>query len=805
LDLLVCGLVFSWACSAEAEAQTPSSGVARREATLAELQAAASIAIDHFGIAHIYAASPRDAFLVQGYNAARDRLWQIDLWRKRGLGLLAKSFGPSYVAQDRAARLLLYRGDIQAEWAAYPAIAREAATAFVAGINAYVREVRAGKQPLPPEFALTSSQPELWLPEDVVRVRSHALVGNVKSEVTRARVACLAGLEADRLRRTIEPAHKVEVPAGLDPCDVPADVLKAYLLATDPVSFHVLAPGSAALKPEEPALRLARASARAVDEGSNNWVVSATRSATGRPILANDPHRQLGVPSLRYLVHLEAPGLSLAGAGEPALPGVALGHNAEVAFGITIFAIDQEDLYVYELAPDSPRKYRYGNGYEPMRVVVERIEVKGQSPQTVRLLFTRHGPVLRVDEQKHRAFALRTAWNEPGAAGYLGSSYLWQAKSWEDFVRASNAWGAPPLNLVYADVHGDVGWSASGRTPVRPNWDGLLPVPGDGRYEWQGFLGRDVLPRLKNPEKGFLATANEMNLPEAFVAQGQRVGFEWTDRSRIERITAVLGADPSIDLADSMAVQCDAHSVQAARLLALLRPLSPRDKKLVRARALLVGWDGDERIESAAAALYETWALKHLRPMTVERATPAPVHELLADATLEAIIRYLEQPGKELGADPRAARDALLLESLARAVAELEQRLGPDPAHWHWGSLHRASFEPAVAELADPALRAQLAVGPLQTPGSASTPHAATYRTSDFTLTAGASVRMVLDVGNWDASRVINTPGQAGDPFGAHYRDLFPRWAACDYVPFAWTRAAVDQGAETIWTLKPKR
>ncbi len=201
---------------------------------VAGLSQPAEIIVDRWGIPHIYAKSARDAFFLQGYNAARDRLWQIDLWRKRGLGRLSASFGPAYVAQDRAARLFLYRGDMAAEWAAYDPGARESVEAFAAGVNAYVAEVRTGKRPLPVEFSLTASQPEAWNPEDVLRIRSHALVSNVASEVARARVVCAGGVAADALRRKLEPAHKLVVPKGLDPCVVPANVLDDYVLATDP-------------------------------------------------------------------------------------------------------------------------------------------------------------------------------------------------------------------------------------------------------------------------------------------------------------------------------------------------------------------------------------------------------------------------------------------------------------------------------------------------------------------------------------------------------------------------------------------
>ena len=251
--------------------------------------------IDHWGIAHIFAANIHDAFFLQGYNAARDRLWQIDLWRKRGLGLLAKSLGPAYVDQDRAARLFLYRGDMDKEWAAYAPDSRQWVTAFVDGVNAYVAQVRSGVRPLPIEFKLTDSQPDTWRPEDVLRIRSHALVSNVASEVARARVVCAGGLNADALRRKVEPlGHKVMVPEGLNPCDVPADVLKDYLLGTKPVDFS--APSKTAQHADLSAQRqLAEALEAQSMEGSNNWVIAPSRTATGRPILANDPHRQLDV------------------------------------------------------------------------------------------------------------------------------------------------------------------------------------------------------------------------------------------------------------------------------------------------------------------------------------------------------------------------------------------------------------------------------------------------------------------------------------------------------------------------------
>ena len=787
---------------ASTRSMAPSTAVQQQALMVPGLLKPGRIVIDHWGIAHIFAADEHDAFFLQGYNAARDRLWQIDLWRKRGLGLLAKSFGAAYVDQDRAARLFLYRGDMAKEWSGYAPGTEDATKAFVAGINAYVAEVRAGRQPLPPEFKLTGTMPDDWQADDVVRIRSHALVSNVTSEVARARVVCAAGVGADRLRRKLEPAHSVVVPQGLDPCDLNDDVLKDYKLATEAVSFAPPS-GTKGADNSHP-LRFADDETIAPEEGSNNWVIAPSHSATGRAILANDPHRQLGVPSLRYVVQLNAPGLSIIGAGEPALPGVSFGHNDWLGWGLTIFNIDQEDLYVYTLKPGDPNSYRYGNGYEAMRIVHETIEVKGEAPRTVELRFTRHGPVLALDAAKNRAFAIRTVWNEPGVSGYLGSSRMWRAKSWDDFKAGRDAWGAPPLNLVYADIRGNIGWAPGGITPVRPNWDGLLPVPGDGRYEWKGFLDGELLPSAYNPKEGWFATANEMNLPPGYPAEKRVVSFEWSDPTRITRIKAVLGAVPKLSLADSMALQTDSHSAESARLTALLAPLSSPDPALSQALALLKQWNHDETVSSAAAAIYEVWVTKHLGQMTVNTVTPPPARPIIDTISLDAVITYLEHPDAALGPAPVAARDALLLASLSEALGELKDRLGPDMATWSWGRLHHATFEPAIAPLADPALRAQMSTGPLELPGSASSPRAATYRVSDFAVTAGASVRMVLDVGRWDNSVIINTPGQSGDPFSAHYRDLFPLWAAGNYVPLLFSRAAVEREAETVLTLTPR-
>jgi penicillin amidase len=799
-SLKVAGLA-SLAIALAAPAMAMSSSVTVQAGGLAGLDKPGEIIVDQWGVAHIYAADVHDAFFLQGYNAARDRLWEIDLWRKRGLGRLSASFGPAYVAQDRAARLLLYRGDMKAEWAAYGPDAKAYAEAFTQGINAYVKRASADPGRLPVEFRLTHSTPEPWNPEDVVRVRSNGLTRNVESEVARSQVACAAGLGADRLRRKIEPPHALSVPSGLNPCDIPADVLTDYKLATEDVTFTPEAPKPvAAAQAKE---HLAELATEAAAEGSNNWVISAGRSATGHAVLANDPHRTLGVPSLRYLVQVSAPGLDFIGAGEPSLPGVTLGHNDKIAFGVTIFPIDQEDLYVYDLNPDNPHQYRYGGKWEDMTVVHQQVEVKGAAPEDVELDYTRHGPVLKIDPVTHRAFALRTIWSEPGTAAYFGAAQYITAGDWTSFKASLAHWGAATLNFVYADTADNIGWVAEGRAPVRPNWDGLMPAPGDGRYEWKGFLSEDQLPQAFNPKQGWFATANEMNLPGGYPNETRKVSFEWSDATRADRIKHVLAATPSMTLADSMALQTDDYSILAMRATKLLAPLRSEDAEVDQALALLRAWDGHEGAASAAATIFEIWVNRHLGPAVVALVTPAAARALVGAGSPDAVISYLEAPDAALGPDPAAARDAVLLGSLKAALADIRGRLGPDMTTWAWGRLHHATFVPAAAALADPATRAQMTLGPIELPGGASSPRAATYRASDFAAISGASVRMVLDTGDWDHSMAINTPGQSGDPASPHYRDLFPLWAGGEYFPLLYSREAVERAARLDMKLEP--
>ncbi|WP_185982883.1 penicillin acylase family protein [Aureimonas mangrovi] len=763
---------------------------------LKELVADVEIAVDRFGVSHIRAQNRDDLFFAQGWNVARDRLWQIDLWRKRGLGLLAADLGPGYLAQDRASRLFLYRGEMAPEWRAYAPDAEEICEAFVAGINAYVESTQCGEAALPREFELMGTRPAKWAASDVVRIRSHALTRNALSEVLRSNVLGRAGEEAERLRRSLEPAVDLseELATGVGP--VPLAVADVFKLGTAGVSFSRERLDARLEDAERWAVvdPIGKVIARAEAEGSNNWAVSGSRTGSGRPILAMDPHRAHAVPSLRYVVHLSMPGFDVIGAGEPAVPGITFGHNGHSAFAITISGADQEDVYVYDTAEGDSASYRYGEGFEAMEVVRESFEVKGHDAVTQELRFTRHGPVLLEDKAAKRAYALRTVWSQPGSAPYMASLSVMRARSVESWREALTGWGTPATNHVYADASGTIGWQVVGKTPIRPNWSGLLPVAGDGRHEWAGHVDPLDLPHVVDPERGFIATANEMNIAAEWLATNPPIGFEWIEASRSRRIHEVLDTQDRHTFEDSRKLQTDVLSLVARRAKAAIAAMALEEGARPAAE-LLADWDGRLEADSAPAALFELWFTRHLKPALFARATH--------DTALQAIMLPGDVDGVMDALDGEEQQVAVLVSrTLAAAWADIAARLGPDPAGWRWGDLHRLTLDHPLAGVA-PEAAGELSVPSMPLGGSGSTPMCAVYRPSDFEITVGASVRMIVDVGAWDESVFINMPGQSGDPASTHYRDLAPVWLEGHHHPLAYSLEAVDAVTASTIVLSP--
>jgi penicillin amidase len=427
--------------------------------------------------------------------------------------------------------------------------------------------------------------------------------------------------------------------------------------------------------------------------------------------------------------------------------------------------------------------------------MTERFEVRGTSPRDLVMKFSRHGPI--VHESDGRAVAIRSVWFEPGSAPYARAFQTMRAKNLDEFRAGVRTWGTPSVNHVCADITGRFGWIPAGVTPVRENWNGLTPARGDGTNEWSGFLDNEKLPRSIDPDVGYVASANEMNLPRGF---SHGVGYEWFDYARIGRIREAIEAQEKFGVTDSCGLQTDLGSHPARKLLALLRPLQG-DSDAGRALDMLRAWDGLLGADSGPCALYQIWWMRNLRATLLERLAPdADIRALLQPGDMSSLIDALEHPDARFGPDPILAREKMLLETLGAAWRETCGLLGDDHARWAWGDLHKMRFDHALGAV-DPQF--QPAAPALPMGGDSTNPMLMMYRPSDFSIIVGASARIVMDVGQWDESRCINAPGQSGDPRSPHYGDLAPIWAKGGYVPLLYSRAAVDAATETLITLRP--
>lgn len=771
---------------------------------------------DKHGVSHIYAQNEQDLFYAQGFAAARDRMWQLDLWRRQGEGKMAEQFGPRYVEQDRAARMFLYRGDLETEFASYHPRGKQILTSFAQGINAYVDWVRANPDQLPEEFRLTGTLPGHWSPETSL-IRLFGLTRNVSTEVKLAQQIATVGLNTTQDLNVFEPPLALQIPAGLDVRQVRGDVLANYQLARDGLDFEAADfPNSPLAMSDRETLaeRLSAVRLASLDPEfdpaevryeSNNWTVSGQRTATGKPILAGDPHRAITMPSLRYMVHLNAPGWNIIGAGEPALPGVSMGHNDRIAFGLTIFAFgDEEDLYVYDTNPANPNQYRYGSGWETMRALDEPIAVRGQAPVQRQIKFTRHGPVIFEDPAARKAYALRAAYLEfPGTAAYLASLRLNQAQNWQEFVAGMQRHYTPSENMVYADVDGNIGWFGGSIAPIRPrpDWSGMLPVPGDGSFEWNGYLDPTVLPKRSNPAEGYIATANEYNLPADYPYKDMSARM-WAEPYRAQRIHEVLSQAQGMTVENSQQLQNDTSSMLARQLREYLRGQQSVDPRISEGLRLLNDWDGKVDVDSRGATVYEFWL-----PQVVDRVTrlyvPANASKQFGKLSTVKVLEKLALPDAAFGARPQEGRQALLFAALGDGMDQLRKRLGPDSREWEWGKLHHIQFDHALAPLLTPERAKAWATPRYPVGGDNETVLRATFRQSDFRQISGASYRQVIDVSNWDNSVAQNVPGQSADPRSPHYKDLLEGWATGGYFPMAFSRAKVESELGDTLTLRP--
>jgi penicillin amidase len=795
--------------------QTPVTSV-----PMAGLSQPVEILRDRWGINHIYAQNEPDLFFAQGYAAAKDRLFQFEIWRRQATGTVSEILGRREVTRDRGARLHQFRGDMDDELSRYHPRGKSIVEAYVRGVNAYIAETERDPGLLPIEFKMLGIKPGRWTPAVVIS-RHQALASNVSEEARLLRAIKASDIDTVRDLMTFQGGNpRFELDAAIDPKLFPSDVLGVYTAFRASVDFK---PEDVAAEYRGSTLRLASSpvpdelarSGQAPDPagpfdldadprdiGSNNWVVAGSRTVSTRPILANDPHRVIAAPSLRYWVHLVAPGWNVIGGGEPVLPGVSIGHNEHGAWGLTIFGQDAEDLYVYDTNPANPNEYRYRGGWEAMRVIADSIPVKGEKPEAIELKYTRHGPVLFEDRANRKAYALRAGWMEPGSAPYLASLRMNQAATWEEFKAACTFSHMPSENMVWVDRHGNIGWQSAGIQPIRRNWSGILPVPGDGRYEWDGFLPIASLPSEANPARGFIATANNFLMPDSYPYK-DLLQLTWSDPFRASRITEVLGSGRLFNVAETARLQNDDLSVVARMLTPLLRHVTPANPASAQARDRLTRWDfvlDKDSIEAGIYAMFQRRLLANAREVIVPAAIRKDGGTNLVST--RKVIDMLHSPDGRFGSSPVAGRDALVARSLDEAVAELTKRFGASMEAWQYGQekYHHALIEHPLSDAVNAATLAKLNVGPLPRGGDGNTVSATGNADRQ---SSGGSLKIIADTEDWDQSVGLNTPGQSGDPDSPHYRDLFPLWARGEYFPIAYSRAKVESVRESTTRLVP--
>lgn len=764
---------------------------------------------DRWGIAHISARNEHDLFFAQGYIAAKDRLFQLEVWRRQATGTVAELLGPRELKRDIGARLFKFRGNMATELSHYHPHGSAIVGAFVDGVNAYVAETERNPALLPVEFRLLGTKPGRWTPEVVIS-RHQGLLGNLDEELQYGRAVAAVGPAEVKKIVSFGPGNP---DIGLDPAIdgklLSAPILELYQAFRTPIRFEPADLVMAYRGNQDDYNRLAATADSLATElklherrdiGSNNWVVSGRLSESGHPIMANDPHRAQSAPSLRYWVHLKAPGWDVIGGGEPEIPGVSIGHNQYGAWGLTIFGTDGEDLYVYQTNPANPRQYRYRGAWESMRTIQDTIPIKGQSPAIVALRYTRHGPVVWEDTAHHVAYAVRAAWLEPGSSPYAASLRMDQAKTWTEFRDACSYAYIPGENMVWADRAGNIGWQAIGIAPIRKNWSGLVPVPGDGRYEWAGYLPILEKPHSFNPPSGFIATANNDLIPAGYPHM-DAVGFSWADPYRWARISEALGSGRKFSIADMMRLQTDYVSIPARQLVPLLAHVTSSTPAADSARKMLLGWNLVLDKSSVPAGVYEAW-YRRLDENVTRVMVPESARSIFRSVSTARLVQWLTAPSAEFGANPTVGRDSLILHSLEQAIADLTQRIGANHDSWVYGQekYHHALIMHPLTSAVTGDMRSKLDVGPAPRGGDGNTVGATGGSDNQ---TSGASFRIVSDVGNWETTMGINNPGQVGNPDDPHYRDLFPLWANDRYFPVAYAPAHVAAVAEHTTMLLP--
>jgi penicillin amidase len=781
---------------------------------------------DGMGIPHIYASTPHDLFMAQGYVHAQDRFWQMDFWRHIGAGRLAEMFGGDQVDTDAFIRTLGWERLAADDYRAADQRSANLLDAYSEGVNAYISDRAPGA--LGFEYTILglavnrSYRPEPWTPVNTLtwgKVMAWDLSANLAAEIDRS---LLLGVLSEERTAQLWPPY----PGDRNPYIVSGDDDEGTVTAS-------LAPTTGV----QAAVRRATANVSGLYAltgggfegiGSNSWAVSGDLSATGAPILANDPHLGIRMPSIWYQVALhcapvtddcpyDVTGFSFAG-----VPGVVIGHNADIAWGFTNLGADTMDLYIEKVNPDDPTQYEYRGEWVDMEVGTETIVVAGGADVEIDVRATRHGPIISgrydaLDDFSDQAgvelpdgheLALRWTALEPGPGivGFIDG--LNRASNWEEFRAAAALFDTPAQNLLYADVAGNIGYQTPGKVPIRSSGDGTIPVPGwTGTNEWVGFVPFEELPSVFNPPSGYIVTANNAVVDGSYP---HLLTADWNHGYRARRIVDLITSNPDLDVDGHGLIQADGYDLNAEYLREFVFDAADVPSGTAReALDTLVLWDLQNSADSAGAAVWNaTW--RAILSLTFDDELPEDVRPGGGNRWFTVMRDLMQRPDDpfwdRVGTSSVEGRDDILLTAFEQAVAELVDRLGSNVESWRWGDLHTATFEneslgqTGIALIDDRFNRGRFPVG-----GSEDAPNAVGWTaTEGYAVDWLPSMRMRVDLGDLSRSVAIHTTGQSGHSGHPHYDDMIALWLVDDTYPMLWTREQVEADAEGTLVLTPR-
>jgi penicillin amidase len=728
---------------------------------------------DRWGTPYLDASSLEDLWFAQGFVTASERLFQIELALRAATGRLSEWFAELTVEQDRFSRVIGLHVIGDAEAARWSERSRAMVERFVEGVHAWIASM-----PAPPvEYALLGTTPDV--PRDL---------GPWASAVAYAAWGLSANWDSELLR-----VHLAE--------ELGPDAVEMLLPPWPRGSDATIAGG--------PAGRLLDTLPRSSGQGSNSWVVAGSRTATGKPMLANDPHLLAQQPGAWFEIHLRAPGYEARGAAFPFLPGVLIGATQHLAWGISNVTGDVQDLYEERLAPDGSAAEFEGE-WEPLATRPETIAVRGGDDITFEVRSTRHGPLLEAEsigvggaatlEPIRGAYALRWTATE-GLLEPAALVGIVAAPRFDAFRAALRGIACPGQNVVYADVEGTIGYQLTGRYPVRRGGDGTVPVPGwTAEHEWDGWLAFEDLPWSRDPERGFLVTANHQVHDDAYP---HLIGRDFHAPFRAQRIAEELATNESTTVDDHAALQVDTISLAARRLVPMLTRFDPRDDDERWALDALSGWDGDLAAHSTEAAVYDAWivALGHalFEGHDVTHDRYLAWREAFVCAALPAILERREVPSW----CPAESLEVLALDALRAALGWLASALGEDRSGWRWGAMHTVRFAHVMARL--PGFAPLFVAAQHELGGDEQTVLQAGFDArSGFEPLVVPSYRVVVDLADVDATRAVLPTGESGHPTSPHWRDQAESWISGRVREAPVTRAAVEAHTTRVLTLRPE-